>query len=108
MDILEPPPFKEYRNKRFESFIKHGAIGLRWALYIYAYLFIKENLGCSVALLFMLIYFLVVNMSKQSIYFCDDKGLGPSWREVLMEDLAEAVRDTLVCAGGAWILRLIV
>ena len=100
--------YKEYRHPKLERLVTSCTYIIEWLSVVYATILISVMTGWLLAPIFPLLYDLFHRMKKHSIYFYDDKGLGPSMSEIFVEDLTHAARYTAFCVLVAWMISPIV
>lgn len=102
ISTIEGFKYKEYRHKRFERLIVASTYVVEWMSVVLSTILLKVLAGWLVALIFPFMYDLVHRMKNHSIYFYDDKGLGPTMLETFAEDAAHASRYMAFCVLIAW------
>lgn len=99
-------PYKEYRHPTFEKFVNILDCVLEGAIFTCALINLYEHIGALLSFLILMLIFFVRRMKSNSIYFCDNKGIGPKVLTVLIEDIALSLRSSLVYFGVFFILKL--
>ena len=94
--------YKEYGHPKLERFVTSCTYVVEWLAVVYSTILISSMAGWLFAPIFPFLYDLFRRMKKHSIYFYDDKGLGPSMSEIFAEDLAHAARYMAFCVLVAW------
>ena len=108
VSTVEGFKYKEYRHPKLERFVTSCTYVVEWLAVVYATILISMTTGWLFAPIFPFLYDLFHRMKKHSIYFYDDKGLGPSMSEIFTEDLAHAARYMAFCILVAWMISPIV
>ena len=108
VSTVEGFKYKEYRHPKLERFVTSCTYVIEWLAVVYATILISVVTGWLFAPIFPFLYNLFHRMKKHSIYFYDDKGLGPSMSEIFAEDLAHAARYMAFCVLVAWMISPIV
>lgn len=102
VSTVEGFKYKEYRHPKLERFVTSCTYVVEWLAVVYATILISMMTGWLFAPIFPFLYDLFHRMKKHSIYFYDDKGLGPSMSEIFAEDFTHAARYMAFCVLVAW------
>lgn len=102
VSTVEGFKYKEYRHPKLERFVTSCTYIVEWLAVVYATILISIMTGWLFAPIFPFLYDLFHRMKKHSIYFYDDKGLGPSMSEIFAEDFTHAMRYMAFCVLVAW------
>ena len=105
VSTVEGFKYKEYRHPKLERFVTSCTYVIEWLAVVYATILISLMTGWLFAPIFPFLYDLSHRMKKHSIYFYDDKGLGPSMTEIFAEDLTHAMRYMAFCVLVAWAIN---
>lgn len=100
--FLKKPEYPTYRNPQFERFI-NGFRSILADITLCGFCIVLVELSNILALIFLFIYYLVQRMPENSIYFFDNKGIGPNWKTILKEDICHSIRHsavTFLCVYG--------
>ena len=108
VSTVEGFKYKEYRHPKLERFVTSCTYVIEWLAVVYATILIGVVTGWLFAPIFPFLYDLFRRMKKHSIYFYDDKGLGPSMSEIFAEDFTHAMRYMAFCVLVAWATNPIV
>ena len=108
VSTVEGFKYKEYRHPKLERFITTCIYVIEWMSVVYSTNLISSMTGWLFAPIFPFLYDLFHRMKKHSIYFYDDKGLGPSMTEIFVEDFAHAARYMAFCVLVSCIISPIV
>ncbi len=108
VSTVEGFKYKEYRHPKLERFVTSCTYVIEWLAVVCATILISVATGWLFAPVFPFLYDLFHRMKKHSIYFYDDKGLGPSMTEIFAEDFTHAARYMAFCVLAAWMISPIV
>lgn len=100
----KPEGIPEYRNPKFEAFIKQLGVVFNTTMICVATAAVMHMIGSILAYFILVVYHLVEKMRQSPIYFYDNKGLGPGWKVIFQEDLVTALRYALCSIGGGWLI----
>lgn len=102
-DFLGIDNYKPYRNPKFEKFIEFMSCWSTMFLNMIAAMALVRwcNVWATTVILIWVSLFRIMKNNK--IYFVDNKGIGPDWRESLLEDIACAVRRGVIWGVAGWL-----
>lgn len=96
MDQLKQPVYKSYRHPKLEKFmIELGALATTLMISTAMY-GMFQWFGRLIAFAIIFLYMLITKMRAETIYFYDDKGLGPGRLIVFISNTSVAFKNTLV------------
>lgn len=105
--IFETPKYKEYRNPRFEKTVRYASAFVNSLIKILSAILLQKTIGYITSLFVVVAFELIVNMNKSTIYFCDNKGLGPGWKTQFLEDLAISIRTAAIISIIGYIVATV-
>ena len=96
MDQLEQPVYKSYRYPKLEK-LMIGLGALCTTLMISAATYgMFQWFGKLITFVIIFLYMLITKMRSETIYFYDDKGLGPGRLLVFISNTSVAFKNSLV------------
>lgn len=96
MDQLEQPVYKSYRYPKLEKFMI-GLGALCTTLMISAATYgMFQWFGKVITFVIIFLYMLITKMRSETIYFYDDKGLGPGRLLVFISNTSVSFKNALV------------
>ena len=96
MDQLNQPVYKSYRHPKLEKFmVGLGALCTTFMISAATY-GMFQWCGKIIAFVILFLYFLLTKMRTETIYFYDDKGLGPGRLIVFISNTSVAFKNSLV------------
>lgn len=96
MDQLEQPVYKSYRYPKLEKFMI-GIGALCTTLMISAATYgMFQWFGKVITFVIIFLYMLITKMRSETIYFYDDKGLGPGRLLVFISNTSVSFKNSLV------------
>ena len=108
MDQLRQPVYKSYRHPNLEKFmIGLGTLCTTFIISTATY-GMFQWFGKLIAFAILFLYFLVTKMRTETIYFYDDKGLGPGRLFVFMSNTSLSFKNALVPFAIACITDVLV
>ena len=95
MDVtgIEELKYREYRHPKLESFVKMLVCNIEFTSMVAFMCILKILCGWIISGFIVFWYFFLVQMTKHSIYFYDDKGLGPGLVTIAAEDIVRSLRN---------------
>jgi len=88
--------YKEYRHPKFERFIIATEHILITSSIGFLAIKLWQMTNVYVSFAFLMVYHLLGRMKDHSIYFFDNKGIGPSWTTVFRQDLCYAFSNSFI------------
>lgn len=108
MDQLQQPVYKSYRYPKLEKMMTYlGALSTTLMISAATY-GMFQWFGKIAAFAIIFLYMLITKMRSETVYFYDDKGLGPGRLLVFISNTSVSFKNSLVPFGIAALIDFIV
>lgn len=105
--ILNIGQNKGYRNPRFEKFVFAASKFADISVGILTYTLFIAVYGVIVTFIVMFIHRFLQIMQANPIYFVDNRGIGPDWKQELVMDIVSAFRHVVLYVIGGYSVQVI-